>query len=118
MIKTDIIIVLLVSVASVLGAIANWLFKKASPVFLEIPLWRNYYLILGVVSFLFVLALFIIAFRMGGKMMIVYPVYATTYVWALLIAYKIEKETLTLLQLVGVIAIILGVVLIGSGSKT
>ena len=81
----------------------------------SLGLVKNYYILGGLVSFTAVLVLFIIAFRMGGRMFVVYPVYATTYIWGGLLAYYLIKEPIGIWQLVGTALIMLGVSAISLG---
>jgi drug/metabolite transporter (DMT)-like permease len=104
-------------IAAVFGAIANWLFKRAALQFVEVPIWKNWQLALGLLSFTLVLGLFMFAFRSGGRLMTVYPAYATTYVWALVIAHLVDGESISLVQIGGILAVIAGVAAIGIGAK-
>ena len=63
----------------------------------------------GLVSFFWVLVLITMSFRFGGLMMVVYPVYGTTYIWALLISHFFEKTPVNLYQVAGVFCLILGI---------
>lgn len=109
--------ILLSAVAAVLGALANWLFKKAALQVMEVPLYKNFALGLGLVSFMAVLVLFMLAFRSGGKLLVIYPTYATTYIWALLLAKYFDREVISATQVAGIAAVMLGVALIGVGAK-
>lgn len=104
--------ILLVLLAALIGAIAQYLFKLGSLKILEVFILKNYYLVLGVFSFFLVLILMLIAFRLGGKMMIVYPVYGTTYIWGLLIAHYFDKEIINPFQIIGIFVIIAGIGLV------
>ena len=107
----------LISIAAICGASASIFYKKASEKIFEIPLWQNIHLFIGLILFTTVLVLFITAFRHGGKFIFVYPAYATTYIWALIFAYKFDGATISKLQVCGVSLIVLGVSLIGAGLK-
>lgn len=108
--------ILMTLVAAVSGALAQFFYKKAALNFTEVPIWNNFSLFAGLALFTLVLVLFIVAFRMGGRLFVIYPVYATTYIWVGLLGVFIGKEPWTWVQLVGVATIILGVTLIGVGS--
>lgn len=54
----------------------------------------NLPLVLGVLMFCGVMLLFVIAYKLGGKISIVYPFYATTFIWGTLIGVFLEKEVL------------------------
>lgn len=79
---------------------------------MEVFILKNYYLIAGLISFWIVLILILMSFRYGGKMMVVYPTYGTTYIWGLLIAHYIDKELINPVQIAGIFVIILGIGLV------
>ena len=107
--------ILLSLCAAFLGAWAQYFYKIAAVKFSIESFFRNYHLFAGVISFTLVLILFMLAFRMGGKMFVIYPVYASTYVWSGLIAYYITNEPINLAQISGTALIILGVSIISFG---
>lgn len=104
--------ILLILVAALFGAAAQYFFKQGSVKLLEVFVLKNYYLIAGLLSFWVVLALIMLSFRLGGKMMVVYPTYGTTYIWGLLIAHYFDKEVITPVQIAGIFVIILGIGLV------
>lgn len=104
--------ILFILVAAIFGAAAQYFFKQGSLRLMEVFILKNYYLIAGLVSFWIVLALIILSFRYGGKMMVVYPTYGTTYIWGLLIAHYIDKEVITPVQIAGIFVIIFGIALV------
>ena len=101
--------------AAILGAWAQYFYKIGAGKFSTVSLLKNYHLYAGVVSFTWVLILFLVAFRLGGKMFVIYPVYATTYIWSGLIAYYLVKEPINSWQIGGTALIILGVSFISLG---
>lgn len=110
--NNQIIPIFLILVAAVFGAAAQYFFKQGSVRLLEVFILKNYYLIAGLVSFWIVLGLILLSFRFGGKMMVVYPTYGTTYIWGLLIAHYIDKEVINPVQVAGIFVIILGIGLV------
>lgn len=104
--------ILLILIAAIFGAAAQYFFKMGSTRLLEVFILKNYYLIAGLVSFWIVLGLILLSFRMGGKMMVVYPTYGTTYIWGLLIAHYFDKELINPVQIGGIFVIILGIGLV------
>ena len=104
--------ILLSLIAAILGALAQYFFKMGALKLTDIPIYKNYYLMGGLISFFWVLVLFIFAFRLGGRMFVVYPAYATTYIWGGLIAFYWAQEPINSWQLGGVGLIIIGVSLI------
>jgi drug/metabolite transporter (DMT)-like permease len=103
-------------VAAILGALGQWLYKFGSSRLGIIPLYKNWSMFAGMATFCIVMLLFVIAFKLGGRLSVVYPVYATTFIWGMLIAYFFEKEPIVPIQIAGVVVIIAGVSLIAWGS--
>ena len=101
-------------IAAIFGAVGQWLYKMGAGQMKTIPLYKNWPLFVGVISFCVVMGLFVAGFRAGGKLSVTYPVYATTFLWGMLIAVQIEKETWSWIQLVGVSFIVVGVSLIAA----
>lgn len=104
--------------AAIVGAWAQYFYKVAADNFSIGQLYKNYHLFLGVICFSLVLVLFIWAFKAGGKMFVIYPVYATTYIWSGMIAHYLLKESITTFQIVGVLMIMIGVVCVALGQST
>lgn len=108
--------ILLNLLAAVLGAVGQYLYKLGGNRLSTEPLYRNWPLFTGMVLFCAVMVLFVIAFRLGGKLSVVYPVYATTFIWGTLLAVGIDKEPFHWIQTCGIAAILLGVGLVAWGS--
>jgi multidrug transporter EmrE-like cation transporter len=102
--------------AGVLGAGGQYFYKMGSASLGKTPLWTNWPLFIGMLLFIVVMVLFVVGFKLGGRLGVVYPVYATSFIWGLLLAIKVEKEPWSLLQLIGVLFIVLGVSCIAFGS--
>lgn len=109
--------ILLILVAAFIGAFAQYFFKLGSLKIIEIPIYKNWFFIAGLVSFFWVLVLMTLSFRYGGLMMVVYPAYGTTYIWALIISHYFAKEPVNYVQVSGVFCIILGIGLISAKSN-
>ncbi|MBC7538710.1 MAG: DMT family transporter [Bacteriovorax sp.] len=104
--------ILLILVAAFIGACAQYFFKLGSLKIVEIPIYKNWFFLAGLVSFFWVLVLITLSFRFGGLMMVVYPVYGTTYIWALLISHYYEKSPVNYFQVSGIAFIMLGISLV------
>lgn len=72
---------------------------------------------LGRSFFVGVMALFIVSFKMGGKLSVTYPMYATTFVWGALISAFALKESISAGQIAGLLLIISGVGAVGYFSR-
>lgn len=109
--------IILYLLAAIAGAFGQYFYKLGGAQITAIPLYRNVSLFAGISLFCIVMALFVAAFRLGAQMSVVYPVYATTFIWGMLIAVFIGKEPWSLLQLLGVTTIVGGVILIALGGN-
>ena len=102
--------------AAFLSALGQYYYKTASPLLGKIPLYKNSNLFLGIGLFLFVTMLFFLSFRLGGRLSITYPVYASTFVWGALIGVYIDKEPLNITQVIGILLVFLGVCVVSMSS--
>jgi multidrug transporter EmrE-like cation transporter len=99
---------LLYFIAGFFGAFGQYFYKIGGKRLGLISLWQNWQLLAGIVLFTGVMVLFVWAFKLGGRMNVVYPVYATTFIWGSLIGILVEKEPFTVPQLVCVVVVVLG----------
>ena len=106
----------LVLLASFLGSFGPILLKKASGKisFNPLKLIKNYYLILGFLSYGLGTILFIPALK-GGELSVLYPLVATVYIWVSIWSVKILKEKMNKYKWLGVLLVIIGVAFIGLG---
>jgi multidrug transporter EmrE-like cation transporter len=85
--KTPFISILLFLIASLLGAVGQFLYKSGAE--LAGRSFSSYLLnariLGGVVCYTAVMVLFAAAFRKGGELSVLYPIYATTFIWAAVI---------------------------------
>lgn len=102
--------ILLNLVAAFLGAIGQYFYKKGSGQ-LELGIF-NLPLIFGVLSFCGVMVLFVAAYKLGGRISIVYPFYATTFIWGAIIGRFIENEPLKLPYFLGLGLVMLGLTVV------
>jgi|SRR6516225_1107614 drug/metabolite transporter (DMT)-like permease len=113
--RTPFISVMLFLIASALGALGQFLYKsgaeRTSTSWLSY-VW-NWRLLSGVVCYIAVMVLFIAAFKKGGALSVLYPVYATTFIWAALIGMLVYGEPIKLLNILGMVMLIGGMYLMG-----
>ena len=78
-------------VAAFLGALGQFLYKsgadRASGSVASYLL--NTRLLGGVLCYVAVMVLFVAAFKRGGSLTVLYPIYATTFIWAAIIAWLV-----------------------------
>ncbi len=70
-------------------------------------------LISGIACYAAVMVLFIVGFRLGGRMTLLYPIYASTFIWAAIIGWRAYGTPITATNVVGMAALLLGMYLMG-----
>ncbi len=101
--------------AALLGALGQYLYKEgAAQVQFSNPtsLFTNAKIILGILCYIGVMLLFVVGLKKGGQLTVLYPVYATTFIWSALIGYLVLGESVTLFKILGTALIIAGVVFV------
>ncbi len=102
-------------VAALLGAAGQFLYKagaqRADGTILSYV--ANPSLLGGVACYVAVMVLFVAAFRMGGALTVLYPVYATTFVWAALFALLLHGTPIKAINVAGMALLIAGMYLMG-----
>ena len=102
-------------VASLLGAVGQFLYKSGAEsaggsIGSYLMNWR---ILVGVVCYVGVMVLFVAAFKKGGALSVLYPVYATTFIWAALIGLVAYHTPIKPINMVGMGVLILGMYLMG-----
>jgi drug/metabolite transporter (DMT)-like permease len=101
-------------IAAILGAVGQYLYREgarlARP---DMASWLiNWRILLGMVCYVAVMVLFLAAFRIGGELTVLYPMYASTFIWALLIGRFLLRESIGVTRIIGVGVIVLGMFLV------
>lgn len=112
--KTQLWSIILVILASLVGAFGPILLKKASAKSLSkiSSLMTNYHLFGGVALYGIGTILFIPALK-GGELSVLYPFVALSYVWVSFLSVKFLQEEMNKFKWLGIALIIIGVSLIG-----
>jgi multidrug transporter EmrE-like cation transporter len=120
MAQTPVIAIFSVLLASMLGAAGQFLFKlaanrggSAALGFLRTP-WA----FVGLACYIAVMFLFSYAFRRGGTVTVLYPIYASTFIWAALMAWAIYGQPIRPVHVAGMLLLIAGIICMGSGNAT
>jgi len=102
-------------VAAVLGAVGQYLYKSgADAAGGAIGSYIiNPRLLAGVVCYVAVMVLFVAAFKKGGSLTVLYPIYASTFVWAALIALYAYGTPIKLVNIAGMALLVGGMYLMG-----
>ncbi len=114
--KSQIVPIVLNLIAALFGALGQYLYKLGAGKLKEIPLWSNWPLFAGMAMFCVVMGLFVTSFRLGGRLSVVYPAYASTFVWGAVVAVLLAGETVGALQIAGIAAILVGITMIALGA--
>jgi drug/metabolite transporter (DMT)-like permease len=104
----------LIIVTTAFTSVAQLLYKQAAPRLPEII--TNWPLLGGIACYAIGAILMIVSFG-GGEVSILYPLVATSYIWVTLAAWLLFSEILTPLRIVGLVLVVIGVSVIGIGSK-
>jgi multidrug transporter EmrE-like cation transporter len=109
--------VVCVLVASLLGAAGQFLFKLAAsrggdrPLGFLLTPWA----MIGLACYFAVMVLFSIAFKRGGTVPVLYPIYATTFIWAALMGWALDGQAIRPIHVAGMIILILGILCMSVG---
>jgi len=102
-------------VASVLGALGQYLYKSGADAadgsvqgYLLNPR-----LLGGVVCYVAVMVFFVAAFKRGGALSVLYPIYASTFIWAALLALVAYGTPIKPVNVAGMALLVLGMFLMG-----
>ena len=105
-------------VASLLGAAGQFLYKGGTDRAVAlggrlVDYLVNGPILVGLVCYALVMACFVAGFRSGGSPSALYPIYATTFIWAALIARVMHGTSIAPIHVAGMVLIIAGVSLMG-----
>jgi len=103
------------AVAALFGALGQYLYKsgaeKADGGLVSYLL--NWRLLAGVGCYIAVMVLFVAAFKKGGQLTVLYPIYASTFIWAALLALIVYGTPIKPLNIAGMILLVGGMYLMG-----
>jgi multidrug transporter EmrE-like cation transporter len=112
LIKSPFLAIASVLAAAILGAVGQFLIEYGArhgragvPGFLTNPC-----ILAGMSGYLLVMVLFTYAFRAGGTVRVLYPLYASTFIWAALIARLAYHQPVQPIHVIGMILLIAGMI--------
>jgi multidrug transporter EmrE-like cation transporter len=112
--KTPFISIFLFVIAAILGAVGQFLYKTGAGKITSAPLsYLNLWLLGGVVCYVAVMVLFVAAFRKGGALTVLYPVYASTFIWAAMISLCAYGVAIKPVNIAGMALLVVGMYLMG-----
>lgn len=116
MLKTPMISIYCVLNASILGALGQYLFKAGTdrstvePLLFLLSPWA----LSGMVCC--VLVMFLFSYCLGSTVTVLYPIYATTFIWAAVIARVFYHQPIRPVHILGMILLFGGMYLMGMGN--
>ena len=101
--------------AALFGALGQYLYKSGADAASGTiaSYFLNPRLIGGMVCYTAVMVLFVAAFKKGGALTVLYPVYATTFIWAALLALLVYGTPIKSVNIVGMGLLVAGMYLMG-----
>ncbi|OAI12092.1 hypothetical protein A1507_19060 [Methylomonas koyamae] len=113
--RTPLISILFFLIASVAGAAGQYLYKSGAEAanagiwsyLLNLKLWA------GVACYIAVMVLFIAAFKRGGSPAVLYPIYASTFIWAAVFGWLWYGIPIKAVNVAGMACLVLGMLLMG-----
>ncbi len=114
-VNTPLISIALFVLAALFGAVGQYLYKSGADAAdgTLMSLVLNVRILGGVVCYIAVMVLFVVAFRKGGALSVLYPVYASTFVFAAIIALIAFGEPIKAVNILGMFVLVLGMFLMG-----
>ena len=102
-------------VAALLGALGQYLYKSgAESASGSLASYLTSPRILGgVVCYIAVMVLFVAAFKKGGQLHVLYPIYATTFIWGAAIAWMAYGTPIRPVHIAGMALLVGGMYLMG-----
>lgn len=113
--KTPIGSIIMFIVAAIFGAVGQYLYKSGADATNE--RWTSYLLnsrlLGGVVCYVAVMVLFVAAFKKGGALSVLYPIYASTFIWGAIIAWVAYETPIKPMNVFGMGLLVLGMYCMG-----
>lgn len=111
----NLLAMLLVLTATIIGAFGALLLKKGTDKFSFRELLTSSLFITGLFLYGASTILYVIALR-REELSVLYPLVSTSYIWTTLLSIKFLGEKMNTWKFIGLAGIIIGVILIGVGS--
>jgi uncharacterized membrane protein len=113
--KTPVESIVFFIIASLMGAAGQFLYKsgaaRAGNDILSYLL--NLRLLAGVACYACVMVLYIAAFKRGGALSVLYPIYASTFIFSAIGARQIYGEPIFAVNVLGMVLLVAGMFLMG-----
>lgn len=102
-------------IAAMLGAAGQYLYKSGADQAggSALSYIANPRLIGGVFCYIAVMVLFVAAFKKGGSLAVLYPIYASTFIWGAIIAMVAYGTPIKPINIMGIALLVGGMYLMG-----
>lgn len=112
--RTPLVSMALFLAAALFGAVGQYLYKSgADEAQGDWTTYLNPRLLGGVICYVVVMVLFVAGFKRGGEMSVLYPIYATTFIWAALLAWLAYGVAIKPVHVLGMGCLVVGMYLMG-----
>jgi multidrug transporter EmrE-like cation transporter len=113
--KTPVLSMLFFLLASIMGAAGQFFYREGTRRAAGgvAGYLLNGRILLGVGCYVAVMVLFVAAFKRGGSLTVLYPIYASTFIWASLIALFLDGQPIRLVNVAGMALLVGGMYLMG-----
>jgi multidrug transporter EmrE-like cation transporter len=107
--------VVLFAIAALAGAVGQFLYKSGAEATngTLASYLLNLRLIGGVICYVAVMVLFVAGFKKGGALTVLYPVYASTFIWAAVIGLLAYGTPIRPINIAGMALLLAGMFLMG-----
>ena len=101
--------------AAALGAVGQFLYKRGADAANSglVSYVANPRILAGVVCYTLVMVLFVAAFKRGGSLSVLYPIYASTFIFAALISHFTDGTAIRPPHVAGMALLVGGMYLMG-----
>ena len=115
--RTPLASIVMFVIAAALGAVGQLLYKSGADAAGKglLSYLLNVRILAGVVCYVAVMVLFVAAFRRGGALTVLYPVYASTFIWAAILALLVYAEPIRPMNVLGMVLLVAGMYCMGRG---
>ncbi len=105
-------------IAAFAGALGQYLYKSGAETAGDTvsSYLFNLRLLGGVICYVAVMVLFVAAFKRGGSLTVLYPLYASTFIWAALLARIVYGTPIRAANLAGMALLVAGMYFLGRGA--
>ena len=114
--KTSFKAVILMFVGTSLTSLGQIFLKSGVDSASNIVAAFNFALIAGLLLYAFALILVLKAYK-EGELSVLYPIFALSYIWVVLLSNFIFNEVISTIKLIGIFVIFIGITLIGVGGR-